>query len=125
MLSPKIEEFARKLVAAVRDQAIESCDGNVRPSAQNVVAKRWHQANVGKETEVTVPDTVDEALFFLLTAIDQGAIRLSYTADDGESVDLSKAGLGELAGWYVGPGGWIEQHSVQRHFASVPDEDAT
>lgn len=124
-MSPKIEEFARKLVAAVRDQAIKSCDGNALPSATNVVAQRWHEARAGKETEVTVPDTVDEAVFFLLAAIDQGILRLSYTTDQGELVDLSDEGLGELAGWYVGPDGWRAQYSDQRHFEFVPDEAAT
>lgn len=122
VLSPQIEEFARKLIAAVRDQSIESCDGNVRPSAENVVAERWRKTNLGRTTEVTIPDTVDEALFFLLMAIDQGVLRLFYVTDTGESVDLAEAGVGELAGWYIGPGGWREKYSAQRHFAFVPDE---
>ena len=70
MPSRAIEEFARKLVTAVRDRTIQSCDAILRPTAQNVIAKRWREAGAGKEQEVTVPDAVDEALFFLLNAIE-------------------------------------------------------
>jgi hypothetical protein len=124
MPSRAIEEFARKLVTSVRDRTIQSCDANLRPTAQNVVAKRWREAGAGKEQEVTIPDTVDEALFFLLYAIDDGLLRLTYTTDDGETVDLSEAGLGELAGWYVGPDSWLDRYSSERRFQFGPDEDS-
>lgn len=125
MPTNEIEEFARKLITAVRDEAIKSCDANTRPAAQNVIARRWLDARAAGEAEtVMVPDTVDEALFFLLTAIDQGILRLSYTTDEGRTVDLSEEGMGELAGWYIGPDGWRDRYSSELGFESVPDTDA-
>lgn len=125
MPTKEIEEFARKLVTAVRDEAIKSCDANARPAAQNVVAKRWLDARAaGEAATVIVPDTVDEALFFLFTAIDQGVLRLTYTTDEGMTVDLSEEGMGELAGWYIGPDGWRHRYSSERRFEFVSGTDA-
>lgn len=123
MPSREIEEFASKLVRAVRDQAIQSCDANALPAAQNIVAKRWRRTNAERAGEVMVPDAVDEALFFLLTAIDQGVVRLTYTADDGRAVDLSETG--ELAGWYIGPDGWRRKYSSERYLEFTSDENAS
>jgi len=61
-----------------------------------------------------IPDCVDAALFFLLNAIDQGVLRLQFTAADGKVVDLTSAGDGELAGWYSGEGGWRSRFSAER-----------
>jgi hypothetical protein len=122
MASPGLEEFARKLVQAVRDRALRSCDLNLRPEAAAVPAKRWREAGVtggSGAANVIVPDAIDEALFFLLNAIDQGILRLRYVAEDGSEVDLSEDGLGELAGWYVGPDGWRRQYSSERYFEFV------
>jgi hypothetical protein len=68
-----------------------------------------------------IPDCVDEAIFYLLQAIDQGVLRLSYTDETGEVVDLSKAGLGELSGWYMGSGGWRARYSEQRFVDDFAD----
>jgi len=57
---------------------------------------------------------VDETLFYLLQAIDQGVLRLSYTDESGQVVDLTEAGLGELSGWYMGSGGWRARYSQER-----------
>ena len=62
-----------------------------------------------------IPDCVDETIFYLLRALDEGVLRLSYADDaSGEVVDLTEAGLSELAGWFMGRGGWRAQYSEQR-----------
>ena len=68
-----------------------------------------------------IPDCVDEALFCLLRAIDQGVLTLSYTAESGQVVDLSEDGLGELAGRYMGSGGWRQMFSEQRFVDDFAD----
>jgi hypothetical protein len=42
---------------------------------------------------VLVPDIVDSTLFCLLHAIDDGLLKLSFTASNGRTVDLSAEGL--------------------------------
>jgi hypothetical protein len=124
MSTREIEEFAQRLVGMVRDRAIQSCDANWRGVSHNAVASRWRQTNGESAAAVVIPDAIDEAMFYLLTAIDQGLIRLIYVSDGGEHVDLSEAGLGELGGWYVGPDGWREKYSSERqHPFLLPEDD--
>jgi hypothetical protein len=63
---------------------------------------------------VVIPVAVDETVFQLLRAIDQGFLKLSPSAENGKIVDLPGDGLGELAGWYVGNGGWRALYSEER-----------
>jgi hypothetical protein len=113
---PPIEEFGKLLVQQVRDQAIRACDQEVSATSRSPVAVRWREAmgdRVDPEVLRTViPDCVDETVFWLLQAIDQGVLRLSYTDAAGNQVDLAEAGLGELAGWYSGS--WRFTHSEER-----------
>jgi hypothetical protein len=72
---------------------------------------------------VVIPDAVDETVFNLLHAIDQGALRLRYVTSDGRQVDLTEEGLGELAGWYMGSGGWRALFSAERYVDDFADLD--
>src|SRR5260370_40171129 len=118
MPNPEIEEFARILVQQVRDAAIQSSDRALRTDAMYPVAKRWkataRDGNPGSMASVVIPDTVDETVFHLLRAIDQGILKLSFTASNGKKVELPTDGLGELAGWYMGSGGWRALYSEER-----------
>lgn len=113
-----IEELGILLVRHVRDVAIPSCDLQLLPHSQTPVAKRWRQAaaqNNGKvPPDVLIPDCVDETLFTFLRAIDKGQLPLSFTAENGQCVDLVKEGGGELATMFMRPGGWREQYTKQR-----------
>ena len=121
----EIEEFAKTLVQQVRDAAIKSCDGALRPNAAYPVAKRWTEAGDGGNLQliagVVIPDAVDETVFHLLRAIDQGLLKLSFTASNGKEVDLAADGLGELSGWYMGSGGWRALYSKERFFDDFSD----
>jgi hypothetical protein len=125
MPNAEIEEFAKKLVQQVRDAAIKSCDGALRPNAAYPVAKRWkgtaRDGGLESIVGVVVPDTVDETVFHLLRAIDQGLLKLSFTAANGKKVDLPTDGLGELAGWYMGSGGWRSLYSQERFVDDFSD----
>lgn len=116
MPSNELERFAKILVEQVRDAAISGLDTNLRPDAGSVTAKRWRAAGVskGKQSEVLIPDSVDAAIYFLLRAIDNGILVVKMVDPSGEEIDLTEDLLGELAGWYVGPGGWREQYSTER-----------
>lgn len=121
MPSPEIEEFARLLVKHVRDESIRSCD-DVR-DAQHVIAKRWRNAirhgDIKSIAKIIIPDIVDETVFQLLNAIDQGLLNLTYKASDGKVVNLAKEGLSELAGWYSGS--WREMYSTERFVDDFSD----
>lgn len=125
MPNPEIEEFAKILVQQVRDAAIKSCDGALRPNAAYPVAKRWKETASDGALKpiatVVIPDTVDETVFHLLRAIDQGFLKLSFTAANGKKVDLPTDGLGELAGWYMGSGGWRALYSQARFVDDFSD----
>lgn len=121
-----LDEFARTLVRQVRDAAIRSCDRQLDPAAQSPIATRWAEAFSAGPTEAVrtaIPDCIDETIFWLLQAIDQGILRLSYTDEAGDVVDLNELGLGELSGWYMGSGGWRAQHSEQRFVDDFADLD--
>ncbi|MBI2391860.1 MAG: hypothetical protein HYV09_19875 [Deltaproteobacteria bacterium] len=111
------EEFAELLVREVRDAAIQGCDGNLRSESPSPVARRWRAAAAGgtdAALPVAIPDCVDETIFYLLHAIDEGSLRLSFTASSGRTVDLTEEGLGELSGWFMGSEGWRRAYSEER-----------
>jgi hypothetical protein len=118
MAKPEIDEFARILIQEVRDAAIRSLDGQLSPSSRSPVAKRWRKAaadaNGQVPPEVVIPDVVDETLFYLLRAIDNGELPLKFVGTRGKIVDLEEDGMGEMAGEYVGPEGW-RQMSKERY----------
>ena len=60
-----------------------------------------------------IPDCVDETLFYLLHAVDEGLLRISFIASDGTVVDLTEEGQHEIAGWF-GDGAWKKAHSKER-----------
>jgi hypothetical protein len=120
-----IQEFAQLLVRHVRDVAIQSCDLQLLPHSQTPMAKRWRRAAIPFEgkvpPQVLIPDCVDETIFVFLRAIDQGLLRLSFTTESGETVDLAKEGHGELAAQYMAPDGWRAKYSKERVNHDVDD----
>jgi hypothetical protein len=126
MPSHEIKEFAKLLIQYVRDQAIENSDVTARPVAAGPTARRWkaipHGNNLEAMANVIVPDAVDETIFCLLDAIDNGNLKLSFTAENGKTVNLSEEGLGELAGWHLGSSdGWRAIYSKRRFFDDNAD----
>lgn len=113
-----IEEFGRLLVEWVRDRAIKNCDKRFRAEARYSSALAWknmaRDEAVHKAMLTIIPDVVDETLFCLLSAIDQEVLRLSFVSQKGESEDLIKSGMGELAGWYLTDEGWAARYSQER-----------
>jgi hypothetical protein len=122
---PEIEEFARILTKEVRDAAIRSTDRSLRVDAPDPVAKRWKAAagdrNLESIASMVAPDIVDDTIFHLLRAIDQELLQLSFTASNGKTVNLSKEGLGELGGWYMGSPGWRAKYSTERFVDDLAD----
>ena len=114
MTSAEILEFARLLVERVRDEAIRSCDQQTKSSVMSPVARRWRRAGAAEQAGAVIPDCVDETVFQLLRAIDDGTLQIRFVAGDGRVVDLGVDGGGELAGWYMGSGGWRGQYSEER-----------
>jgi len=122
MPSPEIEEFAKTLVRQVRDASVSNCDNLLTPQARSPVALRWKGlAASPSDLRTVVPDAVDQTMFCLLYAIDQGELRLKFVSDSGREVDLTEEGRGELAGWYMGSGGWRAMFSEQRYVDDFAD----
>jgi hypothetical protein len=124
MQSPEIEEFARLLIKFVRDQAVKACDMHVRPGTKYPAALRWKAALSGAPDnlpDVLIPDCVDETVFKLLSAIDEGALQILFRTSSGALVDLTEAGQGELAGWYIGSDSWRKTYSEQRVYDYTAD----
>lgn len=110
-----LQEFARLLVRHVRDEAISSLDAQLaRPdSATN---KRWAAAAVESVHEAKsqlASEAVDEAVGYLLIAIDQGLVPLGLRLET-EWIDLAVAGQSEMAGSYMGNDGWRDLYSGER-----------
>lgn len=122
MSNPEIEEFAKTLVQQVRDAAIRSCDDLLQPRAGSPVAFRWKGLRAEpSDLRTVIPDAVDEAVFGVLRAIDQGLLRLKYVSSSGREVDLTEKGNGELSGWYMGKGGWRAMYSAERFVDDFAD----
>jgi hypothetical protein len=120
--TPEVETFAEALVAYVRDLAVQSCDAASQPHAQHKVARRWKDAGVtSKMLEVLIPDIVDDALFHLLDAIDNGGLALFIRTSDGELRPLEEEGKGEMAGWFMGHDGWRARYSKTRFHDDFAD----
>lgn len=66
-----------------------------------------------------IPDVVDETIFYLLTALDQGLIELKFSPPDGREVALHEEG--ELAGWYTMTDGWVGRYSQERFVDDFED----
>jgi hypothetical protein len=124
-MTPEIEEFGATLVQFVRDAAIQSNDRALLPTARYALAQRWKKAAREETPEnfarVLIPDIVDDTIFYLLQAIDDGRLKLAYTAADGTVVDLTSQGLGELAGWLTGSDGWVAMYSKERSVDDFSD----
>jgi hypothetical protein len=123
MPSTEIEQFAELLVQKIRDVAVASCDSAMRPNAKYPLAKRWKAAiDGGDQADLlreVIPDAVDRAVCQLLRAIDEGGLKLSFTATNGKTIDLTEEGLGELVGWYMGT--WRAQYSKARFVDDFAD----
>jgi hypothetical protein len=124
-MTPELEEFAKALVERIRDTAIRSNDSSL--DADHVIAKRWKEAaatgSFERFAKVLIPDIVDSTISHLLAAIDQELLRLSFTASNGRSLDLTTVAKesGELSGWYRGGGGWCEKYSKERLIDDLAD----
>jgi len=118
MPDPEIEAFARIIVRHIRDAAIRSNDAALRDDVSHAVGRRWREAaSKGDPKElarVLIPDIVDDTVFYLLNAIDQGILQLSFTAPNGKTAELHEDGRGELGGWYMGSDGWRASYSEER-----------
>jgi hypothetical protein len=123
-ITPEIEEFAKLLVQHVRDVAIQHCDRRLTPRSRSPVAERWRKAAQSGNPEAlakeAIPDIVDTTLFWLLDAIEEGWLRLSYRAENGKVADLNAEGGHELAGWYGGQEGWVGAYGKERFVDDFP-----
>jgi len=118
MLQEEIIQFAKLIVQNVRDSAIKSCDIQLHTDNLNSpIAKRWRDAknngDIENLEEMIISDCVDDTIFYLFQAIDQGILNLSFNAPNGKGVNLSMDGLGELSGWYMGE--WRSKYSSERY----------
>ncbi len=115
-------EFAKLLVQNIRDMAIKS--GDVQLYSDNMrspIAKRWRDAkysgNADKFAEMIISDTVDDTIFYLLLAVDEGLLNISFNTSDGKKLSVEGDIIGELGGWYMGE--WRTKQSTQRCFDDI------
>jgi len=112
-----VDEFAERLVREVRDRAIHMGDAILRGQGPPDVVRRWAEArSEGGDALAArvIADCVDEALGYLLIAIDEEVLPLVYRGRSGETVDLTEVGDEGLAGAYIASGGWVRQYSQER-----------
>lgn len=121
----QLAEFAERLVQQVRDKTIIACDQLAAGEVRGPLGSRWRQAsgmNGAAALFALIPDIVDEVLFHLLDAIDNGQLQVGLRRTDGSFASLEELGQGEMAGWIaMGKGGWIERYSDQRYFDPLSD----
>ncbi len=115
------KRFVEILISHVRDRAIKSGDitwSTLDREDKSVVAKRWAKAkqegNYDELVRMVIADSVDDAIFYLLHARDEGLLLLTF-----EGVNLTEDGGGELAGWYAGE--WKFSLSKERTYDDFAD----
>jgi hypothetical protein len=101
-----VKEFASDIIRNVRDRAVRNCD--MLMALKNATAR--------EALTTLLPDIVDETIFALLDAIDNGVLRLTYASSAGDSIDLTDSALGEMAGWFMGNDGWRNHYCQERFF---------
>ena len=129
----ELDQFAKELVTRVRDPAIKQCDRLANGNQRSARGQFWRMFtendSVRQGVLELIPDIVDEALFQLLNAIDNGQLPLALRRSDDSSVSLQELGQGEMAGWLtMGRDGWLERFSVERfhdHLSSMTDRSDT
>jgi hypothetical protein len=124
MTKEEITEFAQLVVRNIRDNAIRSSDNQLHAQNMNApIAKRWREAresgDIDKFGESIIADCVDDTIFYLLLAIDEGLINLSFKSSSGKNVALSDEIMGELGGWYMGE--WRSEYSSERYSHDLDD----
>jgi len=116
MPRPEIEQFVKLLVREVRDPAIRNSDLRLRPDVTSAIAQRWKESGRAGQLEpiakTLIPDVVDDTIFYLLHAIDEGLLQLSFTDSNGQTVNLNKEGHSELGGWFAGE--WCKKYTKER-----------
>jgi hypothetical protein len=116
----ELHRFAEMLVRSVRDQSIDSCDALAFRRMFGPTGDRWRdllaEPKAREAISQLIPDIVDEVLFKLLHALDQGDMPLAWRRESGTYVDLYDLGLSEMAGWLVGsdPECWRARYSSKR-----------
>jgi hypothetical protein len=127
-VSPELKEFGRKLMEHVRDETIQTCDFYASGGSRYRVSKRWRKAAESGRSALlkeVIPDIVDSALAHLLDAIDEGWLKLTYTAENGKVLELNDCDPGPLAGWLGGgEGGWTTTYSKERFVDDLSHSDS-
>jgi hypothetical protein len=113
----ELRRFAQVLMRQVRDRAIGECDRLAQGSVRGPSGKRWQEVIARESPEATllelIPEIVDQTLFQLLDAIDNGAFPLHWQGEDGSIEYLRDLGGDEMAGWLAG-GDWPRDYSNER-----------
>ena len=121
----ELDRFAATLMRRVRDRAVHECDRLASGTAVGPSAEYWRDLLDDRARRIVtmlVPSIVDQVLFELLDAIDNGDLDLAWRQADGSFVPLGDLGLGEMAGWLVGSqDSWRLRFSAERsHDPLIP-----
>jgi hypothetical protein len=121
----ELQRFAEQLMSRVRDRAIVACDQLAVGQIVGKDGERWRSlisaGDARKAVTELIPEIVDQTLFELLNAIDNGELLLAWRRADGSCVDFDDVGMGEMAGWLMGSPGWRHGYSSQRFFDPLSD----
>lgn len=110
-------DFGALIVELVRDRAIQECNSIATDEIDGPLPARWHAEFQDRSVlpEAVIPDVVDEVIFALLSAIDNGDIHLYWSPSQGaKPVSLTELGRWEMAGWYIADDGWRTRFSQER-----------
>jgi hypothetical protein len=117
MQPEELNEFAASVVKHIRDNAVRSMYTQLY-TTNSPIAKRWHEqkvsGNIDRLSEMLISDSVDDTIFYLLNAIDNGDIIMSFKANNKKEINLTEEGLGELGGGYIAE--WRSEYSKEPCF---------
>ncbi|GIH10186.1 hypothetical protein Rhe02_82530 [Rhizocola hellebori] len=116
----ELQRFAELLMRLVRDQAISNLDVYAAGRIGGAIGEHWKMVLADPACRDAMlellPEVVDEVLFQLLNALDNGDLPMAWRCEDASYADLYDMGRSEMAGEFLGtdPDGWRVKHSQQR-----------
>ncbi len=111
------EMFAAELIDQVRDPALKEGLDLVAGKYPGAIGAAWAAADEAERLRMAVSNSVDEAIFRLLHAIDNAALELRWVrSPGGEPVELAGSSDFDLAGEYISEGGWRDTYTQEPHY---------
>lgn len=113
------EAFVRLLIEFVRDPSVSTMLWVAAGGSRGPTGEAWAHADPHERVRLAIATGVDEVIFRLLDAIDNGVLDLCWRMESGEMVELAGSASAELGGTYVTEGGWRDRFANELSYPGI------